>query len=106
PFLGYLRTLSAGSLRAPASTTLIYATRDRAFDAELKSLRIANFVYTCVTSGRNMGALLERVDPGTRAFLCGSKPFMQTTRRALVAAGIDNQSIQEEHFTPHAPVTE
>jgi ferredoxin len=53
-----------------------------------------------------MGALLEQVESGTRAFLCGSEPFMEAARRALLAAGIDNPSIQEEHFTPPTLATE
>lgn len=106
PFLGYLRTLAAGTQAGPPSVILIYATRDRAFDAELRALKIPQFIYKPVESGRAIKALLQQIDPDTRAFLCGSEPFMKAARLALVEARIDNQSIQEEHFAAQVPATE
>ena len=105
PFLGYLRALAGGVGHPPPSVTLVYATRDRAFDPELRSLDIPNFAYRQVDSGRNLAALLDGVAPGTRAFLCGSEPFMDAARAALLERGVNAQSIQQEHFTAHTPVT-
>lgn len=105
PFLGYLRTLAAVSSNPPPSTTLVYASRDGAFDAELQKLAIPNFHYIGVESGRNLGTSLGQVDRNSRAFLCGSEPFMAAAKAALLDLGIDAHSIQQEHFTAHTPPT-
>ena len=105
PFLGYLRTIAERADADVPSITLIYATRDSAFDSELASLAIPGFTYLRVDSGRTMPDLLAEILPGSRAFLCGSEGFMTAAKDALIARGIDPQSIQQEHFTPHTPIT-
>lgn len=104
PFLGYLRDLAGGADNPPA-VELIYATRDKAFDAELGGLDIPGFTYRQVDSGRNLGALLADVSPDARAFLCGSELFMDAAREALLRRGLAAQSIQQEHFTAPTPIT-
>ncbi|WCT79138.1 molybdopterin-dependent oxidoreductase [Novosphingobium humi] len=106
PFLGYLRALAAqAGEQTPPAVTLIYASRDAAFDAELRALKVPNLTYVQVESGRNLDPLLEGAGPGARAFLCGSEPFMQAARDALLARGVDAASIQQEHFAAQTPVT-
>ena len=99
PFLGYLRELVRSGVPTGAPVTLVYATRDKAFDAELRDLAIPGFTYRQVDSGRNLAPVLAEAGPGTRAFLCGSDPFMQAARAILLDRGVDAQSILQEHFS-------
>lgn len=105
PFLGYLRALAGAPSDTLPSITLVYATRDSAFDAELRDLGRPNFDYHPLASGRNLGPLLAQIDRNSRVFMCGSEPFMAAAKTALFHLGIDAHSILQEHFTPHAPPT-
>ena len=108
PFLGYLRTLATlGSDRLPA-VRLVYASRDDAFEEELRQIDLPRFAYRRLLSGRTIaGAVADAgIDLDSRVFLCGPGPFMQAARVALRDTGIADQAILEERFSANPPPTE
>jgi ferredoxin-NADP reductase len=105
PFLGYIRTLVTTRSFPPPAVTLVYASRDDAFDAELRGLDLPNLTYRRYPSGRPAVSAIEDVAPDTRAFLCGPDAFMRSARSALYLAGLTDSSIVEERFVAAAPST-
>jgi ferredoxin-NADP reductase len=100
PVISILKTVGSRPAR------LLYANRDREsiiFEDELAGLNVDTVHHLDVENGFVTGeAVLPFIAPGAEYFICGPGPFMDIVESALLRAGVENERIHSERFTPAA----